>query len=45
MKHLTSGIVVKTISDGKKKQNLAIIVVEDGSNNCVSQHSQENSDW
>ena len=41
MKHLSK----KDLRQKKQKMNLAIIVVEDGSNNCIGHHSQENSDW
>ena len=41
LKHLSK----KDLRQKKAKTNLAIIVVEDGSNNCISHHSQENSDW
>ena len=35
----------KTYDDVDTKRISAIIVVEDGSNHCISYHGKEDSDW
>ena len=50
VKHITSDMIIynsRTLRPQKNrlKGNLAIVVVENGSDNCISEHSEEDSDW